>query len=71
MGMDEISKFTLYGTRNGALDLIIDITDVMMMSWEIRHTPSGEWEFYMTVTDTNGLESDRSNLASKDVPEGC
>lgn len=71
LGLDELSKLTLYGTRDGSLDLMIDIVDVALISWEIRTSPEGNWMFEMTATDTLDQESDRSNQAHKIIPQGC
>lgn len=70
LALEELAKFTIYvndaeGMEEARITLVIDLTDVYLIQWEIRNLPAGQHYFYMTVTDTEGLASGYSNEVSK------
>ena len=67
---EEFSKFTIFvadkeGYEQFDLTIVMDISDVYLIQWEVKNLPSGQNWFYMTVTDTEGRESGYSNEVSK------
>ena len=53
--LEELQKFTVYvnnaeGMEEARITLVIDLTDVYMIQWEIRNLPAGQHWFYMTAT---------------------
>jgi len=68
--LDELQKFTLYvndaeGMEEARITLVVDLTDVYLIQWEIRNLPAGLHWFYMTATDTENRVSGYSNELSK------
>jgi len=68
--LNELQKFTLYvndaeGMEEARITLVVDLTDVYLIQWEIRNLPAGQHWFYMTATDTENNVSGYSNEVSK------
>lgn len=68
--VEELQKFTIYindaeGMEEARITMVIDLTDVYLIQWEIRNLPAGRHWFYMTVTDLDNLVSAYSNELTK------
>lgn len=68
--LEKLQKFTIYvndaeGMEEARIILVIDLTDVYLIQWEIRNLPAGLHWFYMTATDTENNVSGFSNEKSK------
>ena len=67
---DELAKFTIFvnrleGRQQKSVEFTIDVTDVHIIQWEIRRLTKGTHWFYLSVTDTDNVESGFSNEMSK------
>lgn len=66
----ELAKLTVFAGRMSMLPedelaFVMDISEVYMLTWTILDLEEGAWYFELTVTDTEGLESKRSNETTK------
>ena len=64
--LDELAKITIFvnrlsGFRKEFIEFTVDITDVNLIQWEIKDLNRGRHWFYLTVTDTDNIESGFSN----------
>ena len=67
----ELEKLTIYvmespEPRDELFLLIIEVTDVNLISWEIQDLELRDLYFSVRVTDTEGRESAHSNVEGKD-----
>lgn len=68
LSLSELAGYTLYyGTSQGSYTDSIGIDDTYATSLTVTDLPVGTYYFVMTVRDTNGLESDYSGVASKQI----
>ena len=56
-----------YGTTAGDLNVLVDLNDDSVTEYTVDTLPSGNYYFAVTAYDTEGAESDLSNLINKDV----
>jgi len=70
--LQDFKKYTIYmsnqeSVKDTFIELVIDITDVNLISWELKQqlNPGKHW-FYMTVTDNNDNTSAFSNIMTKE-----
>ncbi|WP_250658127.1 hypothetical protein [Alkalimarinus coralli] len=62
---DEIASFTIYyGTSQGSLSNSVIVDDPTLRSYKLEMNNYGDYFFTVTATDTNGTESDPSEVAS-------
>lgn len=65
-----LSKYTIYmseepETEDHFIELVIDVTDVNMITLEIKDISPGQHWFYLTVTDVENRISPYSNILGK------
>jgi len=63
-------KYTIYMSEEPEvedhfIELVTDVTDVNMITMEIRDIPDGQHWFYLTVTDIENRVSPHSNVLGK------
>lgn len=73
LGPTDLEKLTVYvGSTsmapNDELAFILDVFQVYSLMWTIADLDPGEWFFQLTVTDTIGQESNRSNESTRTCP---
>lgn len=69
---EELDRFDLYiGLESGVWYRIVGIEDVYLIQWSEDHLLGGDNFFTMTVTDTDGLESEHSNEVVKFIDARC
>jgi len=66
----ELSKYTVYVSESPEpldmlIEMVIEISDPNVISWEVFDLSHPHW-FWVTATDTEGLESGPSNVEGKD-----
>ena len=66
----DLQKLTIYvnemeGYNQETLEMVEDILDVNIISWEIKPLSPGVHWFYLTVTDVKNIESGYSNEMNK------
>lgn len=71
LATDELEKLTIYvmetpEPRDEMFLMIIEVTDVNLISWEIQDLELRDLHFSVRVTDTEGRESAFSNVRGKD-----
>lgn len=64
---EELEKYTVYINRRDTVEdssllLVVDITDINLITFVISEVPKGVKYFYMTTTDTEGRVSTYSNI---------
>ena len=69
--LSELSKFTIYVSESSdpadmLFELIIEVNDSNMISWEIRELTDSHHYFWVSATDTDNRESAPSNVEDKD-----
>jgi hypothetical protein len=57
-----------YGTSRNYLQRVIDIKDPSATSYTMKNLPPYTYYFAITAYNSRGVESKRSNIASKTVP---
>lgn len=63
-----LSAFRIYyGTAPSALDRIVTVTDPGSRSARVYSLTPGTWYFAVTAIDAEGMESERSGVASKTI----
>ena len=63
-----LSAFKIYyGTAPGTLDKIVTVTDASARSARVYSLTPGTWYFAVTAIDAEGMESERSGVASKTI----
>lgn len=68
LALSELGSYTVYfGTSIDELPYSVSIDDPSETSVDIPDLPAGTYYVVMTVTDRNGLESDPSGTAIKEV----
>lgn len=70
LALSELSKFTIYISESPdpadmLIELVIDIADANMISWEVRNLTVAQHFFWVTATDTENRESAPSNVEDK------
>lgn len=61
----DVASFTIYyGTETSALDSSVVISDPNSRSYDLVLKDTGNYHFAMTITDTNGTESEPSAIGS-------
>ena len=68
---NDLSKYTIYMSEQPEvadhfIELVVDITDVNMITMEIRDISRGQHWFYLTVTDVEDRISPFSNVLGKE-----
>jgi len=77
LNASEIAQYTMYGSlsaytgRDHVPDYSFAIPDPYVMLWELRDLQAGTNWIWMTATDTDGLESNHSNVVIKEVSAHC
>lgn len=69
--LEELSKFTIYMSESPdpadmLIELVIDVEDQNLISWEVRNLTVKQHYFWVTATDTDNRESAPSNVEDKD-----
>jgi hypothetical protein len=63
-----LSAFRIYyGTGPSSLDKIVTVTDAGSRSARVYSLTPGTWYFAVTAVDADGMESERSAVASKTI----
>lgn len=63
-----LSAFRIYyGTAPTSLDRIVTVTDAGSRSARVYSLTPGTWYFAVTAIDADGMESERSGVASKTI----
>ncbi len=57
-----------YGRSSSALDQDASLTNAGLTSYTVNNLTSGEWFFAVYAVNSQGVESDISNIASKTIP---
>lgn len=66
--LTNLAGFRLYyGTSSGNLNSMIQVSDPGARSWVIENLTVGTWYFAASAYDQSGMESARSNVASKTI----
>lgn len=66
--LTDLAGFRIYyGTEPGNLRQVVEVKDPGARSWVVEDLTSGTWYFAATAFDAAGLESVRSNPASKKI----
>ena len=69
---ENIKKFTLNWFNEDQTTIVsTDVNDPTVMTWLFLNMPAGKMSFRMTVTDTDEVESDWSNVISKTFADAC
>jgi len=68
--LSELREFTIYVSSSPdptdmMIELVVGITDVNLISWEVRNLTSAQHYFWVTATDTENRESAPSNVEDK------
>lgn len=71
LALSELQKFTIYVSESPdpadmLIELVIDVNDANMISWEVRNLTTTQHFFWVTATDTDNRESAPSNVEDKD-----
>ena len=70
--IEEISRYDLFvGLASGDYYRVIGIEDRNLTDWEAHDLQGGDNWFTMTVTDTNGLESEQADEIIRHVDTRC
>ncbi|MEJ2691642.1 MAG: fibronectin type III domain-containing protein [Candidatus Thiodiazotropha sp.] len=56
-----------YGTTAADLNVLVDLNDDSITEYTVDTLPAGNYYFAVTAYDTEGTESNLSNLINKDV----
>jgi hypothetical protein len=66
--LTDLAGFRIYfGNSRDDLRYVIEVKDPGARSWVVEDLTQGAWFFAATAFDRAGLESDRSNVASKSI----
>lgn len=66
--LTNLAGFKLYyGTSSGNLSNVVQVSDSGARSWVIENLTVGTWYFAASAYDQSGVESVRSNVASKTI----
>lgn len=66
--LTNLAGFKLYyGTSSNNLSNVIQVSDAGARSWVVENLTVGTWFFAATAYDQGGIESARSNVASKTI----
>lgn len=66
--LTNLAGFKLYyGTSSGNLNQMVQVNDPGARSWVIENLTVGTWFFAASAYDQSGMESARSNVASKTI----
>ena len=67
--LDNLAGYRIYydTTRSGFRSQI-RVDNPSAITWTVTGLSRGTWYFAMTAVDSNGLESDRTNVVSKTIP---
>ena len=66
--LTNLAGFKLYyGTSSNSLSNVVQVSDPGARSWIIENLTVGTWYFAASAYDTSGMESVRSNVASKTI----
>lgn len=66
--LTNLAGFKLYyGTSSGNLSNVVQVSDPGARSWVIENLTVGTWFFAASAYDQSGMESARSNVASKTI----
>jgi hypothetical protein len=66
--LTNLAGFKLYyGTSSGNLSNVVQVSDPGARSWVIENLTVGTWFFAASAYDQSGMESTRSNVASKTI----
>jgi len=66
--LTDLAGFRIYyGKSSGDLRYVIEIQDPGARSWVVENLTPGTWFFAASAFDTQGVESSRSNAASKTI----
>lgn len=66
--LTDLGGFRIYfGTSTGDLRYVVDIKDAGARSWVVEDLTPGTWYFAATAFDAAGIESSRTNPASKTI----
>jgi len=57
-----------YGNSTSNLDQSVSITNAGLSSYTVNNLGSGQWYFAVYAVNSQGIESDTSNVASKTIP---
>lgn len=69
---ENIKKFTINWFNEDKTTIVsIDVDDPTAMTWLFLNMPAGKMSFRMTVTDTDDVESDWSNVITKTFDAAC
>lgn len=68
--VSELKSFTIFVSESPdpddmLIELIVGITDVNLISWEVKNLTLAQHYFWVTVTDTDNRESAPSNVEDK------
>jgi hypothetical protein len=67
--LTDLSGFRIaYGTSSSNLDQSISLTNAGLTSYTLNSLTSGSWYFAVLAVNSQGIESDISNIASKTIP---
>lgn len=71
LSLSELDKFTIYVSESSnpddmLIELVVDVVDQNLISWEVRNLTTKLHYFWVTATDTEGRESQPSNVEDKD-----
>jgi hypothetical protein len=70
--VDEISRYDLFiGLASGDYYRVVGIEDPFLTDWQATALLGGNNWFTMTVTDINGLESDKADEVTRLVDSRC
>jgi hypothetical protein len=68
--LDDLSGYRIYyGRGRSGQEKTIDVENPGLANYMIEDLNPGAWHFAITAVDAEGRESQRSNIASKDVAE--
>ena len=68
LSLSEISSYTIYfGTEPGNYPYSVSVEDASTTNLDIPDLPAGTYYLVITATDSQGLESDYSSIAVKEV----
>lgn len=68
LGLSDIDGYRIYmGSTSDNLIMIIDLNDGAATSYSVAGLPSGSYYFSVTTYDSDGNESQYSNIAVKDI----
>ena len=68
LAISEVEGFRIYmGPSDGAMVMVVDLNDGSQTNYTLNDLPSGSYHFAVTTYDTDGNESDFSNIAVKEI----